>query len=634
MLKLTFPIVKSTLVKSKLSIFALIILSVLLGVVPTLKSELESGIINQIDKFSRGTISSTSLSDAIHEPLERFSEISKEKEADLSQRAVYFILSLFVNIPLIAGVAVYLVIALLSYIIEIMNSTVKTGISRNIFVELRGEGLRKGLRADPSNLPSLPNVPGQYATAIHQGATNITTTYGYILEAGQYLFALTTILIIVYTKSMAFALCCLVLVVAQVVISIIQARNLGKRRRDLDRKRNDLVARTDEILTKREIIVAYDQQQKFEHRLDTLSLDYASVDRRLDIWEQVYGGGSQFVSDFGRIAVLCLGLVIIILTNKSGLSNIGDAYFMLSIYTRMFVPVANLLMRYDSIKRSEATSKTYLDILSYEPPQVKSSPENVSETAKPSKNVIIQFDNVSFSYGKSDSAPLILSNSSFVVPKNSTTLILGRSGCGKSTIARILLGFWAIKKGHVMLDGRNLNEYTPEELRLKMSYVSQTDHFVDDTIQENLSWGQTKAEITETRMLETLRSVDIINMSDDASILRLPAKNLSLGQQQRLSVARMLLDESDIVIVDEPLAGVDVFTFREMLPMLKEVFTRHNRTFIMFSHRLSFAAYANHVIVLGEQGKVQEHGSPLELLAKVNGVFRQLVNAAKSEIDV
>ena len=105
-------------------------------------------------------------------------------------------------------------------------------------------------------------------------------------------------------------------------------------------------------------------------------------------------------------------------------------------------------------------------------------------------------------------------------------------------------------------------------------------------------------------MLKTLSAVGLVANTEDASSLKKPTKDLSFGQQQRLSVARMMLDESDIVIIDEPLAGVDAFTFRELLPHFVKVIQHSGRTVVLFSHRLAFSAYVDQIVVLGDRGAV------------------------------
>src|SRR5262249_11802688 len=120
---------------------------------------------------------------------------------------------------------------------------------------------------------------------------------------------------------------------------------------------------------------------------------------------------------------------------------------------------------------------------------------------------------------------------------------------------------------------------------------------------------------------------------DRKTILGRLARDLSGGEPQRLSFARMMLDQSDIVILDEPFAGVDIFTMRDLHPVLGRIMTAGKRTIVMFSHRLAFADFARHVVVFGENGQIAEEGSPSELLKK-NGEFAKLCSEARAQLTV
>jgi ABC-type multidrug transport system fused ATPase/permease subunit len=227
---------------------------------------------------------------------------------------------------------------------------------------------------------------------------------------------------------------------------------------------------------------------------------------------------------------------------------------------------------------------------------------------------------VSFAY-ETKPDELVLENCSFRVPSRQVTLIVGRSGSGKTTIARLLLGFLKPASGAIDVLGSELESWTGPGLRGQMSYVSQGDHVIDDSVGNNFFAGE---DVDATRMRETLSRVGVRADLDSS------ATELSIGEKQRLSVARMLVDTSEIVIMDEPLSGVDVFTFRELLPHLLE-FLHGERTVLMVSHRLAFAAHADHVVVLGDHGSVVEEGAPAELVRR-GGHFAALYEAARVEI--
>jgi ABC-type multidrug transport system fused ATPase/permease subunit len=635
MLRLTLPLVLKDVLRRRLwaLIAILILLSILLGTIPALKSQLESQIINIINIAITDESSSrpASFGDALGESVSATSSSSSDEEG-LPERIANWALK---KVPELGDALLfYLLITVVGYALGIGIAAIRANVTRTCFARLRVEGLRKGLLAEDRQLYSFSNIPGQYAMAIQQGAANVSSMYGYALEAGQYVFALGTTIALVWTKSPAFGISCLGLVLLQASVSFLQGKRLQRRRELLDAQRNNLVGRSDDIISKRDIILAHEQETRYVRELEALSSDYADVEKKLEVSEERYRGASTLITDVGRIAILVVALLLSLGFGASAISSIGDAYFLISIYVRLFVPATNLLNRYDDFKRAQSTSAAFLELLQghevlHPLPDRSSASLPDSEGSAVGSSNKIEFHNVGFRYEITDGDNWVLNDCTFRVPAKKTTLVIGPSGSGKTTIARILLGFANVEVGQILIDGRPLASLSPTELRMKMSYVSQGDHIVDDTVRANFFADD---DVSEEAMLATLRSVGVYGNEEDASFLDRPAKKLSIGQQQRLALARMLLDDSDLTIMDEPLSGVDVFTFSKLLPQLEKFFQDPNRTVLMFSHRLAFAAYADHVVVLGAEGRIEEEDSVQEL--KRNGsVFPSLYATALAELE-
>jgi ABC-type multidrug transport system fused ATPase/permease subunit len=622
-IRTTLPIVRTPLSRRKLALLMLLVISGILGILPTLKAALESGIIISIEETIRRPEQAGSFSELLTKPASVL--LDREENGDLTVRLAQLV---FGGFSLGGALLVYLLLVFLTYQVVMASKKINADLTSQAFAALRGEGLQKGLTIDPRSTLAMPNAAGQYATAIQQGAGSVASTYGYLLQVGEYLFSLTTTLLLVLTKNVWFAISCLVLVSGQAALSLIQARRLERHREALDSQRNKLVGKTDDILGKREIILAFDREVAYEEKLGEVTKEYAAIDRDLEVADARYKQLSISLIDTGRILILVAALLIALLDLDS-ITSIGSAYFLISIYARILAPSTSLLDRYDAIKRSEATSKSFLEVLRAPALPEPSLPDGETQV-EPRENAI-EFRGVSFCYHSS--GPWVLRNCSFVVPRNKTTLIVGPSGCGKTTIARIMLGFLPVTEGEVLIDGRSPAIWGSSKLRQKLCYVSQGDYIVDDTVRENLSWGYVKnGNLSEERMLQSLSEMGISSGTEALDMLNAPARELSIGQQQRLSFARMLLDESDIVILDEPFSGVDVFTLRDLRSILVKVFSRPDQTRILFSHKLSFAAYADHVVVLGKRALVEEAGSPEELIRR-GGVFAQLFAVAVDELD-
>jgi ABC-type multidrug transport system fused ATPase/permease subunit len=144
---------------------------------------------------------------------------------------------------------------------------------------------------------------------------------------------------------------------------------------------------------------------------------------------------------------------------------------------------------------------------------------------------------------------------------------------------------------------------------------------VEDTVRDNLFAKKSDDELEQALVRVRLH---------DAELGKIATK-LSIGQKQRVGLARLLLDRADIVLLDEPLSGVDAFTLMELDEELRRYFGDDSRTFVVISHRLMFTSYADHVVVIEDGVKVEE-GSPTELRDKPDGRFAALVSAARTEI--
>jgi len=599
-------------------ILALILLSAFVGVLPAVKSAIESAVFSHVDQLTRGEkLAHVTVREIVMSPLKPLLD-----KRDWIEKATADVLA---NQPLIDAVLAYLLITILGALTIVVSTRVRAALTKRTLGVLRGQAIRMAMTTDPSELPvpDAANVAGRYAAAIHEGANTVADTYDFFYSATEEVSTIGATLIVLATKGPWFALIFLVFVVLVALVSLLQQRRLRTKRTEYDAQRNELVAQSDEILSKREILVAYEQQEKYSGIVDKITDSFATVERDLTVAEQRFEQVRSSLVDAGRMVVFIVAaMAAVLITRRDGVSTGFDAYFIVALYARLLSPVTNLMQRYDSMKRSEGTAATFLAVLAQPKPRPLPDAPPPMSPAGPA----IKFDHVTFGY---DASKSVLSNCSFEVPRDQVTLILGPSGCGKSTIARLVLGFWRAER--VSVGGRLVSEYDPGSLRLLMSYVAQGDHIVEDSVSDNLDWAR-RGQITDQEKTAVLAKVGLTTPDETVQMLERRAKSLSMGQQQRLSVARMMLDDSPIFILDEPLSGVDISTFATLLPNLREVFRRPNRTVIMTSHRLAFASFVDHVIVLDENGNVLEEGGAETLRGNPNSAVARLIKAAVAEL--
>jgi subfamily B ATP-binding cassette protein MsbA len=227
----------------------------------------------------------------------------------------------------------------------------------------------------------------------------------------------------------------------------------------------------------------------------------------------------------------------------------------------------------------------------------------------------IEFRDVSFHYESSDRA--VLDKVSFTVPAGSVTALVGHSGSGKSTLAALLPRFYIYSSGHIFLDGRELSDYTLENLRSHIALVSQEVVLFNDTVAGNIAYGALAGASREAIGKAALdaHAMEFIDRLPEHLDTQVGERGtlLSGGQRQRIAIARALLKDAPILILDEATSALDNTSEKAIQEALAEVMK--HRTTIVIAHRLSTIENADQVIVL-EHGKVIESGTHRELLDK------------------
>ena len=236
----------------------------------------------------------------------------------------------------------------------------------------------------------------------------------------------------------------------------------------------------------------------------------------------------------------------------------------------------------------------------------------------------ISMENISFSYDEAE----LFNNLSMTVPEGKTTALVGFSGSGKTTLCNLMARFWDVNSGDVNVGSTNIKEYKYDELLSNFSFVFQDVYLFDDTVRNNIKFGNPNA--TDEEMMEIAKKAQC-----DDFIMKLPqgydtilqegGSNLSGGERQRISIARAMLKRSKFVILDEATSSVDPENEKQLLMALKSLLK--DKTTIIIAHKLSTVKNADQIIVL-KNGAIEQIGTH-DVLASEQGIYKDFIETRK-----
>ena len=403
---------------------------------------------------------------------------------------------------------------------------------------------------------------------------------------------------------------------ASVVLTIIVVKYLSKAMRKYFKKQQDLLGilngHSEETITGYKTVIAYSQEKEAMDKFNKISTDLKNVGIKSQILGGVMGPLMNIINNIGFLIVCGVGGYLA--ATSSTLGGWGIVGYTITIstlskfilYSKKFSrPINEIANLWSQVQSSMAAAERVFEIMDL--------PLEVDEGTKHMTDIKgnIKFENIHFSYVEGEE---VLKGFNLSVKPGQKIAIVGATGSGKTTVVNLLMRFYDPQEGEITIDGININDIPKQELRKNISIVLQDAVLFETTIKENIKYGNENASDEEVK-----NSAEMSNAS--YFIERLPQKyetylsesgsNLSQGQRQLLTIARTILADPKILILDEATSSVDTRTEKNIQDAMVKLMK--NRTSLIIAHRLSTIQDADIIIVV-DDGKVVEKGNHKELL--------------------
>ncbi|ABR34312.1 MULTISPECIES: ABC transporter ATP-binding protein [Clostridium] len=510
---------------------------------------------------------------------------------------------------IILGV-IYVISALFTWLFTIVANTV----AYNTVKDLRNEALNK--------ISSLPlkyfdkNPHGDIISRLTNDMDNVSD--GLFQGITQFYPGIITIISsLVLMVSLSFKLTLVIVLMTPfcfLIASFITKRS-NKMFKEQQKTLGELNGYIEEIVGSQKVVRLFGYEERAQESFSGINSRLYKCGQLAQFYSSLTNPATRFVNN---ITYILVGLVGGILSVLSGLS-VGVISSFLTYSTQFSQPINNITSVATQLQAALASCERIFSIIDEEPEKADSKEAENIESCDGN----VEFDNVSFSYNKK--VPLI-ENFSVNIKKGSTIAIVGPTGAGKTTIVNLLMRFYDLEKGRITIDGKSINDLTRNNLRRQFGMVLQDTWLFEGTIRQNIAYGKPNATLEEVENAAKAAFIhSFIKRLPDGydTIITESGGNLSEGQKQLLTIARVMLIDPPILILDEATSNVDTRTELKIqnafLSMMK------GRTSFVIAHRLSTIRDADIILVM-KNGKITERGNHDELVNK-GGIYTELYNS-------
>ena len=520
--------------------------------------------------------------------------------------------------------SVYILYCVFSYISSILSAYLVTGMTRKMRNDLFARIVKFPIKYTDTHphgdimsrmTNDIDNISMAVSSSITSLVSGILTIIGCLCIMLVYSPLLTAVAMITLVLSISFTA---LMSKFMRPLFVKQSRILGM-----------LNAQTEEMVTGCKTVIAYNHQSIAEEEFNDYSNELCHTAIKAQIWGGSMGPIMNFVGNFGYFLICIFGALFV--TKGIGNGLFGEALSVsvvisfLTLNKQFTRPINEIAHLYSSILTAMAGAERVFTMMNEEVEDFTGTIEFDSTKT----TGYIDFRHVGFSYipGKP-----VLKDFNIDMYSGHKIALVGATGSGKTTIVNLLLRFYDIDSGQILIDGKDIKDMSKKDLRDCISIVLQDAVLFGDTVENNVKYGKTDA--TQEEFEEALKMANCYKFvqrlpQKEKTILSEGATNISQGQRQLLTIARAILANPKILILDEATSSVDTRTEKKIQDALLKLM--ENRTSIIIAHRLSTIQDADLILVL-DQGVIVEMGNHEELLQK-QGVYNRLSQTQFAGLD-
>ncbi len=512
---------------------------------------------------------------------------------------------------------------LLKYILYIVGATIIGGfltflmrqtiivMSRHIEFDLKNEVFRHYEELTQSFYKR--NRTGDLMSRISEDVSKVRQYVGpAVMYSTNTIIRMTVVIIQMLWISRELTIYALIPVPFLGIVMYYLSREVNKRSYLYQKNLSTLSSFSQEIFSGIRVVKAYAIEDQKNKVYDDLTNHSKNTYMNLAKISSLIGPAMIFLIGLSNLFVVYIGAKMYI---DGTITDIGTIAKFILYINFLTWPIASLGWISSMVQEAESSQKRINEFLNEKPEIINTNPNRSKIKGK------IEFDKVSFTYD--DTKIQALKEVSFTLNENETLAILGKTGSGKSTVLELICRLYDVDKGKILMDNQPLKSLNLYDLRQAVAMVPQDAFLFSDSIKNNIRFGKEDANEEEIRQYAKIADVDKNIMKFEKqydTVLGERGITLSGGQKQRVSIARALIKEAPILLLDDSLSAVDTETEERILNNLKNITA--NRTTIIVTHRVSSAKNADKIIILDE-GRIVEQGTHDQLI-EAQGYYHDL----------